>query len=36
MIGIGLAKAITETWLETSFEGGRHQDRLDLLDREIN
>ena len=36
VIGIGLAKAITETWLETSFEGGRHQDRLDLLDREIN
>ena len=36
VIGIGLAKAIIETWLETTFDGGRHQDRLDLLDREVN
>ncbi len=36
VVGIGLAKEICLTWLDTAYEGGRHQDRLDLLDREIN
>lgn len=26
-----LAKAITKTWLETPYEGGRHQKRLDQI-----
>lgn len=26
------AVAITKTWLETEFEGGRHQRRIDMLD----
>ncbi len=30
--GIETAKAITEAWLDTEFEGGRHQRRVDLLD----
>ena len=25
------AKAITKTWLDTEFEGGRHQRRIDML-----
>lgn len=29
IVGDALALAIVETWLATSFEGGRHQDRLD-------
>jgi ribose 5-phosphate isomerase B len=28
-----LAEEIVKTWLETPFEGGRHQTRLDLFDR---
>ena len=28
------AWAITEVWLETPFEGGRHERRVGLLDRE--
>ncbi len=32
VIGPGLAEEIVETWIQTSFEGGRHQRRLDLLD----
>lgn len=32
VIGDVLAAAILETWLETPFEGGRHQDRLNLID----
>ena len=27
-----MAIAITKTWLETEFEGGRHQRRVDMLD----
>ncbi len=27
------ALAITKTWLDTEFEGGRHQRRIDMLDR---
>ena len=31
IIGIELAKMIVETWLNTEFEGGRHQRRVDLI-----
>lgn len=27
------AKAITQKWLDTEFEGGRHQKRVDMLDQ---
>ena len=36
VIAPALAKAIAEIWLTTQYQGGRHQDRLDLMDREIN
>ena len=32
VIGDVLAKEIVRTWMETPFEGGRHQGRLDLFD----
>lgn len=32
VIGDVLAKEIVQTWLDTPFEGGRHQGRLDLFD----
>lgn len=32
VIGEGLALEIVRAWLETPFEGGRHQDRLDKFD----
>ena len=31
--GETLAEEIVRVWLETPFEGGRHQNRLDLFDR---
>lgn len=31
VVGAELAKMIVETWLETEFEGGRHQRRVDLI-----
>lgn len=31
--GETLAEEIVKAWLETPFEGGRHQQRLDLFDR---
>jgi ribose 5-phosphate isomerase B len=31
--GETLAEEIVNVWLETSFEGGRHQKRLDLFNR---
>ena len=31
VIGVGLAIEILETWLNTEFEGGRHQRRLDKI-----
>lgn len=31
VVGEDLARMITETWLETSFEGGRHQRRVEQL-----
>jgi ribose 5-phosphate isomerase B len=34
VIGKGLAREIVRTWLDTEFEGGRHQKRLDKI-REI-
>jgi ribose 5-phosphate isomerase B len=33
VIGPDLAKEIVRAWLTTPFEGGRHQERLDLLER---
>jgi ribose 5-phosphate isomerase B len=33
VIGPDLGKEIVRTWLNTPFEGGRHQERLDLLER---
>jgi ribose 5-phosphate isomerase B len=35
IIGKGLASEIVDTWLNTAFEGGRHQKRLDKIN-EIN
>ena len=31
VIGPELARMIAQTWLETAFEGGRHQRRVDLI-----
>ena len=33
VIGPDLGKEIVRTWLGTPFEGGRHQERLDLLEQ---
>ena len=33
VIGEGLAKEIVDVWLNTEFEGGRHQKRIDMLDK---
>ncbi len=33
VIGPELAKEIVRVWLTTPFEGGRHQERLDLLEK---
>lgn len=33
VIGTELAKEIVRVWMETPFEGGRHQRRIDKLDR---
>ena len=33
VIGTELAKEIVRVWLETAFEGGRHQRRIDKLDQ---
>ncbi len=33
VIGEELAREIVRVWLETSFEGGRHQSRIDKFDR---
>jgi ribose 5-phosphate isomerase B len=38
LLGKGLAREITQVWLESTFQGGRHQRRLDQiesLDQEI-
>jgi RpiB/LacA/LacB family sugar-phosphate isomerase len=31
VVGKGLAREIVKTWLETTFQGGRHQRRLDKI-----
>lgn len=31
IIGVELAKSILDAWLETDYEGGRHQKRLDKI-----
>lgn len=31
VIGIETAKMIVDCWLEAEFEGGRHQDRIDMI-----
>jgi ribose 5-phosphate isomerase B len=31
MLGIELAKKIVDVWIETEFEGGRHQMRVDMI-----
>ncbi len=33
VIGPALAEEMVKAWLETGFEGGRHQRRLDLIDK---
>ena len=33
VIGADLGKEIVRTWLATPFDGGRHQERLDLLEQ---
>ncbi len=32
VIGFGLALDIVQTWLDTKFEGERHQKRIDMID----
>lgn len=32
VLGIEIAKDILETWLNTEFEGGRHQKRVEMFD----
>ncbi|MDR0587241.1 MAG: ribose 5-phosphate isomerase B [Treponema sp.] len=31
VVGVDLAKMIVQIWLDTPFEGGRHQKRLDMI-----
>ena len=31
VVGAELAKMMVETWLDTEFEGGRHQRRVDMI-----
>ena len=31
VVGIDLAKMIVDSWLDASFEGGRHQKRIDMI-----
>lgn len=35
VVGIELGKMIIDIWLETPFEGGRHQKRVDMLNKPI-
>ncbi|AOG60910.1 ribose-5-phosphate isomerase B [Spiroplasma helicoides] len=35
VVGLDLAKLIVETWLEASFEGGRHQKRVNQIDEKL-
>ena len=34
VVGVGLALEIVEAWLNTEFEGGRHQRRVDQIEEE--
>lgn len=36
IIGVDLAKAIADAFLDTPFEGGRHQRRIDLIDATVS
>jgi ribose 5-phosphate isomerase B len=36
IIGVDLAKAIADAFLNTPFEGGRHQRRIDLIDAAVS
>ena len=33
--GLGLALDIVDAWLKTAFEGGRHQKRIDMIDKVV-
>lgn len=33
LMGPGLAEEVVRTWLETPYEGGRHQRRVEMLDK---
>lgn len=33
VLGVGLALDIVDIWLSTKFEGGRHQRRIDMIER---
>jgi ribose 5-phosphate isomerase B len=33
--GLGLALDIVDIWLETAFDGGRHQKRIDMIDKVV-
>jgi len=32
VVGFGVAESIVEAWLNSSFEGGRHQQRVNKLE----
>ena len=32
VVGIDVAREIVRTWLQTEFEGGRHQSRVDMIE----
>lgn len=34
VLGVGLALDIVDAWLDTEFEGGRHQTRIDMLEED--
>ena len=33
VVGLGVAESIVDAWLDSTFEGGRHQQRVDKLER---
>ena len=35
VVGDELAKMIVDSWLDTAFEGGRHQKRIELIESDI-
>ena len=35
VVGVELAKMIVEVWLNAEFEGGRHTDRLKMIDEDM-